>query len=302
MEKQYDSMHKNTRNLDEFNAFFNQPTLHPMVGIGDLSEADLSLFEPMDFESYCVVLMDVNFGKLNKGGVSLSYRPGTVFTMKPGDVVYMDLDPAVRPKGKILVFRPELIENTGLGRDFYMFNFFDFEVTESLELTPEERKIMLNCFSNIKHELDADSDELTAHMLRLGIGQMLSYCKRFYERQFDTKKLRSSDFIRRLDLMVDGYLSPGSELVRAYGFPTVSWCAAQFHLAPNYFGNLVRRDLHISAQEYLHNKIIERAKTLLADPSMSVDQVAEQLGFTYSNHFSRLFKRCTGQSPTEFRK
>lgn len=270
-------------NIDAFNAYFHQSSCHPMVSIADLSQADLSLFEPTDFACYCVVLMESDYGEIIKGGSVLKYRAGAMFTFKPGEVIATRLKDGVRPRGKMLAFRPEMIENTGLGRDFYMFNFFDFEVPEALELDENERKVMLNCYANIDAELHAKNDELTNHMLRLGMGQMLSYCKRFYERQFDTRKLKSSDFIRRLDNLLEHYLSKGSELPRIYGYPTVSWCSEQFHLAPNYFGNLVRRDMHMSAQEFIHNKIIEKAKELIADRSYSIDDVADMLGFAYSN-------------------
>lgn len=295
-------MHTTLQNLDEFNSFFHQETCHPLVGIGDLEHADPGLFRPRDFGAYCVILMEADFGTVKKAGSCLRYRAGTMFTARPGEVISMDLDPAVKPRGKMLIVRPEMIENTGLGRDFYLFNYFDYDIFEALTLTASERKVILNCYANINAELHTAKDELTGHMLRLCIGLLLSYCKRFYERQFDTGKLRSSDFIRKLDAMLDAYLAPGSEMPRSQGFPTVAWCSAQFHLAPNYFGNLVRRDMHISAQEYIHNKIIEKAKGLLADPSCSVEQVAEQLGFDYSNHFSRFFRRRTGMSPTEFRR
>lgn len=295
-------MHSTLQNLDEFNSYFHQETCHPLVGIGDLESADLSLFAPRDFGAYCVILMDSDFGEVLKAGKGLRYRAGTMFTARPGEVISMNLDSTVKPRGKMLIVRPEMIENTGLGRDFYMFNYFDYDIFEALILTENERKVILNCYANINAELHANNDELTGHMLRLCIGLLLSYCKRFYERQFDTKQLRSSDFIRRLDSMLDNYLAASSEMPKSQGFPTVAWCSAQFHLAPNYFGNLVRREMHVSAQEYIHNKIIEKAKSLLANPSCSVDQIAEQLGFDYSNHFSRFFRRCTGMSPTEFRR
>ncbi len=294
-------MHDTVKNIDQFNSFFNQPTLHPLVGIGDLSEADLSLFEPLDFGCYCVVLMDVDFGELIKCGKSMRYRSCTVFTLKPGEIVSMNLDPAAKPRGKMLAFRPEMIENTGLGRDFYLFNFFDYEVTEALELTEEERRVMLNCYVNIEAELRAANDELTGHMLRLGIGQMLSYCKRYYDRQFDTRQLRSSDLIRRLDALMESYFAPESKLPSTLGVPTVAWCSNQFHLSPNYFGNLVKKEMHLSAQDYIHEKLTERAKSLLGS-GHSVDEVARILGFAYPNHFSRFFSRRTGMSPTAFRR
>ncbi len=287
--------------VDEFNRYFHQPTLHPLVSVADLSKADLTLFEPTDFGMYCTVLMDVDFGELNLRGSSVRYKAGTIFNMKPGDVVSMRLDPNVKPCGWMLAFRPELIENTGLGRDFYMFNFFDYDVCEALELQEVERKIMLNCFSNINAELNAPNDELTGHMLRLGIGQLLSYCRRYYERQFDTRQLRNSDLIMKLDSILDAYLS-SAENTRRYGQPTVAWCASQFHLSPNYFGEMLKRQIHMTAQEYIQGKTIEKAKSLLAIPSMSISNVAEQLGFDYSNHFTRFFRTKTGMSPTEFKK
>ena len=42
------------QNLDEYNAYFHQETLHPSVAVGELSRADLTLFEPIDFNMYCL--------------------------------------------------------------------------------------------------------------------------------------------------------------------------------------------------------------------------------------------------------
>ena len=159
---------------------------------------------------YCVVLMEVDFGELVLHDTCMRYRGGTMFTMKPGDVVSMNLDSRVKPHGWMLAFRPEQLNGTGLGRDFYMFNFFEYKVAEALELFDSERRVIINCFNNIYTKLQAPDDELTSHMLRLGIGQLLTCCRRFYDRQFDTKDLHSSDLGKRLDKMVDEYLSEGS--------------------------------------------------------------------------------------------
>lgn len=288
-------------NIDQYNLYFHQPTLHPMVSVADLSKAELSLFKPTDFGMYCVVLMDADFGELVLRGSCMRYRSGTIFTMKPGDVVSMNLDSSVHPRGWMIAFRPEMIENTGLGRDFYMFNYFDYEVFEALELTEPERRVIINCYQNVNAELHAPNDELTGHMLRLGIGQLLSYCRRYYDRQFDTRKLKNSDLVLKLDAMVDGFLA-SPEMTRRLGQPTVAWCASQFHLSPNYFGDMVKRQLHITAQEYIQGKIIDKAKSLIADHQLSVSEVAEQLGFAYSNHFTRFFRTKTGMSPSEFKK
>lgn len=295
-------MHIRVENIDQFNHYFRQPTHHPQVSVGRLQDADLSLFAPTDFGMYCVVLMEVDFGELVLCDTCMRYRGGTMFTMKPGDVVSMNLDPNVKPRGWMLVFRPEQLNGTGLGRDFYMFNFFDYRVAEALELTDSERKVIVNCFSNIVTELEAPDDELTSHMLRLCISQLLTSCKRFYDRQFDTEKMQSSDLIKRLDALLDEYLSSESKLIRTLGTPSVAWCADQFHLTPSYFGDIMRRKVGVTPQVYLQNKIIEKAKALLFDESLTINDIASALGFAYPNHFARLFRQKTGCSPTKFRK
>ena len=294
--------HIRVENIEQFNHYFHQPTYHPQVSVARLQDADLSLFEPTDFCMYCVVLMEVDFGELVLHDTCMRYRGGTMFTMKPGDVVSMNLDSRVKPHGWMLAFRPEQLNGTGLGRDFYMFNFFEYKVAEALELFDSERRVIINCFNNIYTELQAPDDELTSHMLRLGIGQLLTCCRRFYDRQFDTKNLHSSDLGKRLDKMIDEYLSEGSNKLRTQGPPTVAWCAEQFHLTPSYFGDIVRREMGITPQAFLQTKLIDRAKSLLASQELTINEIAEELGFSYPNHFARLFRQKTGMSPSAFRK
>ncbi|MBP5323104.1 MAG: AraC family transcriptional regulator [Bacteroidaceae bacterium] len=288
------------KSMDEFNAYFRQPTVHPLVSVGDLSRAEVSLFEPTDFGMYCVVLMDEVFGELIKGGNHVQYRPGTLFSLRPGQTAAMILDYTKRPSGWMLAFRPELLEKTGLGRDFYMFNYFSSDVMEAVELNTSERSIIYNCFANIFAELHTPSDYLSGQLIRLGIGQLLSYFKRFYERQFTDSLSAGTSLAQRLDNLVDNYLSSG--LPAQKGQPTVAWCAAEFNLSPNYFGDLVKRELHITAQDYLHDKIMSAAKHLLLTTNMTVGEIAEELGFAYPNHFTRMFTRYEGTSPLKFRR
>lgn len=294
-------MHTVVNNIDQFNHYFHQPTYHPLVGVGNLSQADLSLFEPTDFGMYCVVLMEVDFGELHLRGSCMRYRSGTMFTMKAGDVVWMDLDKKVKPHGWILAFSPELLNGTGLGRDFYMFNFFDYNVADALELYDSERRAAINCFNNINTELQAKNDEFTSHMLRLGIGTLLTFCKRFYERQFDKRDIQPSIFIQNLDKLINDYLAEDSKLPQTKGLLSVAWCAEQFHLSSSYFGEMVHKIVQTTAQDYIQSKIVERAKSLLANEELSINDVAYKLGFDYPNHFSRFFRRKCGITPTAFR-
>ena len=285
--------------IDQFNAFFRQPTLHPTVSVGELSRAREDFFDERGNDMYCVILMDSEYGRLSKCGKPLGYREGSIFTLKPGESASVALSYSVKPRGWILAFRQELLEKSGLGRDFYMFDFFNHDVESAFNLSARERGIIINCYENIFSELQEQRDYLTNHMLRLAIGQLLSYCKRFFERQY-SEKVSSRSLASALDSMLENYLSSGSAAQQ--GQPTVSWCAAQFNLTPNYFGSLVRRELHIPAHEYIQGKIIDAAKNLLTSTRMPVGEIAEELGFSYANHFTRLFKAKTGLSPQQLRK
>ena len=158
----------------------------------------------------------------------------------------------------------------------------------------------MNCFTNILAELNTPADYLSDQLIRLGIGQLLSYFKRFHERQFNRVSGEEEIFRKKLDRIVDSYLSSG--LPAQKGQPTVNWCASQFNLSPNYFGSLVRRELHITAQEYLQEKLTNAAKALLRETQMSVNEISEELGMSYPNHFSRMFRKRVGMSPLAFRK
>lgn len=288
------------RSIDEYNAYFHQKTSHPLVAVAELSRADLRLFEPTDFGMYCVVLMDSVFGDLHKDRERIGYQAGTLFSLRPGQTVFMDLDYTVRPRGWMLAFRPELLEKTGLGRDFYMFSFFSDDADEALRLDGTERGIILNCFANICAELDTPPDYLSDQLVRLGIGQLLSYFKRFHERQFSKASSQGNSIVQRLDTLVDNYLSSGQSAQK--GHPTVAWCAEQFNLSPNYFGDLLKKELHMTAQDYLQEKMTAAARHLLRDTNLSISEIAEELGFSYANHFSRMFVKRTGMSPLRFRK
>ena len=286
--------------ISSFNRYFHQPDLHPLVSVGELSRADLSLFDERDFEMYCVMLMDADFGTLLRCGTPVSYHAGSILSLKPGQTMEIKLDYTSKPRGWMLVFRPELLEKSGLGRDFYMFDFFDHDVASALELSARERGIIINCYENIFSELLQDPDYLTNHMIRLAIGQLLSYCKRFFERQYADRMTPGRKMGEALDVLIDNYLSSGSAAQQ--GSPTVAWCASQFNLSPNYFGTLVRHDLHVSAQEFIQGKVVAAAQRLLSTTTMSVGEIAEELGFSYPNHFTRLFTRKVGLSPRQYRK
>jgi AraC-like DNA-binding protein len=57
-----------------------------------------------------------------------------------------------------------------------------------------------------------------------------------------------------------------------------------------------------SAQQHIQQRLIEQAKTMLSTTTLSVGDIAYQLGFTYPQSFNKLFKSKTSLSPIQFRQ
>ena len=83
--------------------------------------------------------------------------------------------------------------------------------------------------------------------------------------------------------------------------PSVSYCADELHLSPNYFGDPVKKETGKTALEYIQAKLINVAKERIFDSGKTVAQIAYELGFKYPQHFARLFKQQVGQTPLEYR-
>jgi AraC-like DNA-binding protein len=76
--------------------------------------------------------------------------------------------------------------------------------------------------------------------------------------------------------------------------------AARAGLTPSYFGQIFRHYIGLAPHAFLNNCRIEAAKRLLVNDGLSCTEVAERVGFQTIHAFSKVFKRHTGHSPTEW--
>ena len=286
--------------ITDFNHYFSAQTLHPQVAVAELFRADFSLFDTKVYDMYALIMIDGVFGELIRDGKPLPYTKGSLVTIRPGQSIEMKMDYTTKPQGWMLAFKPELLEKTGLGRDFYMFSYFNSDYSEAIRLTDMEYGVIKNCFANLYAELNTPKDHLSGQMIRLGIGTLHSYVKRYFEKQHNNSVLRSETLVGKLDTLLDKYL--GSGLPAQHGQPTVTWCATQFNHSPNYFGDMIKKEVHITAQEYIRGKIVSHAQVLLRQTNMTINEIAEELGFAYPNHFTRMFHKATGYTPLKYRK
>lgn len=151
----------------------------------------------------------------------------------------------------------------------------------------------------IDEEIKGAADKHSNLIIASAIELLLNYCTRFYDRQFITRKKENKDTLGSFEALLNDYFT--SDKPSKFGTPTVAYCADQLHLSANYFGDLIKKETGLSAQEYILAKTMDTAKELLADPTKSVSDVAYALGYQYPQYFSKAFKRVVGCSPNEYR-
>ncbi|WP_304721708.1 AraC family transcriptional regulator [uncultured Alistipes sp.] len=284
----------------EYNDLLGVETLHPLVSVIDLSKSRRIRHMRHTFGFYTLFLKEVRCGNLIYGRQYYDYQEGTIVAIAPGQVAGVeDNGEEFQPKGWALVFHPDLIRGTSLGRSIRSYSFFSYEANEALHLSEQERAIVVDCLHKIRTETEHAVDKHTRRLITANIELLLDYCVRFYERQFLTRSQVNSDLLIRFETLLDAYFS--SDRPQSEGLPSVKYFAEQLHLSANYFGDLIKKETGRTAQDHIQLKLIDVAKERIFDVRKSVGEIAYELGVKYPQHFTRLFKKLTGLTPKEYR-
>lgn len=286
--------------ISQFNTLRGVETLHPLANVFEFSTMKLIPEAKALYGFYCVFLKEAICGDLKYGCNYYDYQEGTLVFIAPGQIVGIGSKPgSAMPKGRGLLFHPDLIRGTSLGQNIKKYTFFSYEAYEALHLSEKERQVIMDCMDNIDHELRQSIDKHSKALISNNIELLLNYCMRYYDRQFITRGLVNKDILMRFEKLLDDYFQ--SDLVQTSGLPTVRYCADQLHLSANYFGDLIKKETGKSAQESIQLKVMSLAKERIFDRSKTLSEIAYELGFKSPQHFSRMFKNETGQTPNEYR-
>ncbi|MEC3965301.1 helix-turn-helix transcriptional regulator [Flagellimonas halotolerans] len=291
--------------IGDYLALRKQEVLHPLVGIVDFKHIveegnTIKGYDSLHFNCYAIFIKDTKGCKIKYGGKDYDYDEGTLVFIAPNQTIGLgNYSPNYKPKGYALLFHPDLLLGTELGRKIHSYSFFAYSSNEALHLSTKERRVILSLLEKIQFELEQTIDKHSKKLIVSNIELFLDYCTRFYDRQFLTREIENIGSLEKFEKLLNDYFA--SDQPQKYGTPSVGYFAECLHLSSNYFGDLVKKETGKSAQEYIQNKLIEVAKERVFDPNKSVSEIAYGLGFKYPQHFTRLFKQRVGHSPSEFR-
>ena len=275
--------------------------MHPLVSVLDQSKSiPIRAYRQLS-EIYVIFLKDLKCEDFQYGRNTYDYQEETLLFIAPGQVFGFDLpdEKMVQPTGWALIFHPDFIRGTSLGRKMDEYGFFSYDVKEALHISQRERLIVVECFKKIKEELERRIDKHSKMIIMSNIELFLNYCVRFYDRQFITRELVNKDVLTKFESLLKEYFE--SDQPKTIGLPTVGYYAEELSLSANYFGDLVKKETGKSALEYIQAKVISLAKDRIFDRSKSISEIAYEMGYKYPQHFTRLFKQRVGISPQEYR-
>lgn len=286
--------------VSEHDAFYHKENLHPLVSIVDFDGRVPEIYaSKMNFGFYAVYLKEVVCGDIKYGKNTYDYQDKTLVFVAPGQIINVDINKDYKPQGYALLFHPDLIRGTSLGRHIDIYTFFTYQSNEALHLSERERKIVLDCFDKISYELERGVDKHSKMLIVDNIELFLNYCIRFFDRQFISRNEVNTDLLAQFEKLLYDYYQ--SDKPQTIGLPSVTWCADQLNLSTNYFGDLIKKETGKTALEYIQSKITDLAKQKILDNTKNINEIAYELGFKYPAHFTRAFKKNTGYTPNEYR-
>lgn len=286
--------------VQEFNDHYGFETFHPLVSVVR-SNQERDIKEGLyHYGLYALFLKENKGCKLSYGRTVYDFDEMTVTSFAPGQVIHVEPNPNIKyPKWTALVFHPDLLNRTQLGRNISRYEFFDYTSNEALHLSCGEIEIFRGVLDMITQELHRSIDKHSRELIVSNIELLLNYCLRFYDRQFVTREEINHTVVKKFSTLLDQYIE---EKASHEGLPTVAYFADKCCYSTKYFGGLIKTETGRTAKDFINERLLRSARLLLDDETLSITQVSQQLGFKYPQHFVRFFKAQTGKTPSEFRK
>lgn len=274
------------------------PSKHPLISVIECGamKAAPGLTAVLDFY---LISVKRNCNNLNYGQQKYDFDEGFMAFVAPNQVISGEKhEPEHRPVGWMLAVHPDFFWGSPLAKKIKQYEYFGYSVREALFLSEYEEATINTIVDNIRHECNGNIDKFTQDIIISHIDTLLNYAERFYQRQFITRKISNHQILDKFSDLLDEYFN--SDIINK-GLPTVEYISDALNVSPGYLRSVLKTLTGQNTQQLIHEKLINKAKERLSTTSLSVSEIAYELGFEHPQSFNKLFKTKTKVSPLEFR-
>ncbi|WP_269235976.1 helix-turn-helix domain-containing protein [Flavobacterium flavigenum] len=303
-------MKKENRNNEVFESITN---VHRAFGLPAPQHPLISILNAQDLRAskrpsgahvlhfYKISFKTAMSGKVRYGQSFYDFDEGGLLFASPNQVIGSDDDAGTEDLSfYTMLIHPDFLHGFPLARKIKQYGYFSYGTNEALHLSESEKTIILSVFHIIEQELNSRVDEFSQEVVLSQIELLLNYANRFYKRQFITRKIVSNNTLERLEALLDDYFE--NEKTASQGIPTVQFLSQRLNVSSSYLSDMLRSLTGMNAQQHIHNKLVEKAKEKLSLTSLTIAEIAFDLGFEHPQSFSRFFKMKAKVSPVEFRQ
>jgi AraC family transcriptional regulator, transcriptional activator of pobA len=222
-------------------------------------------------------------------------QPNHVFFVSPEQVHQIITDP--HPTGFVILFTTEFLEKNSIREDF-IANLRLFQKSDETPPLPLHDKMIatLKLFADqMLVAFHSDSDmrfESIGAYLKLFLIECNGHCSLFPGSNTQSIEVGKS-LVRQFKAVVDKHFLQWHQ-VKDY--------AEALNVSPNYLNEVIKSSIHISAKDYIQNRLMLEAKRMSIFTNKSTKEIGFDLGFEDPSHFSKFFKSNTGQSIQEFKE
>jgi AraC-like DNA-binding protein len=286
-------------NPNDFARFVDAPELHPLVSIIHYDELAPFRHSLNNYGVYGLFIQRQFPKDLSYGMKTLQVSDASIIAVEPGQIGGLeDNGERISLSGWVLLWSSELLHGSELERQIERYQYFSYFFTGSLRMEPDEWLSITQLLSQMRQELITHEDSPSLRSIILSyLHLILEYCNRIYLRQLSEEDNGGSDLLKRFHDLLQQYFRENRQL--SQGLPTVAYCASELAYSPRYFGDIVHKATGGTAIGYIHNYVINQAKSLLMN-GHNISEASRLLGFDFPHHFTRLFKKMTGLTPSEY--
>ena len=299
-------MTRQIKTIAEFHQYRGLPKPeHHLISVVDIENvqhwhADEPLNLALDF--YVIALKRVlSKGKVHYGQDQYYYNEGIMSFMSPNQIfsISKEKNEELKQSGWVLLIHPDFLWNTVLATKIKQYEYFQYSANEALMLSEKEEKTIIGIIENIQQEYYSNIDNFSQDIIIAHLETLLNYADRFYHRQFLTHKKVNHQILDKFEKLLLDYFR--NDTVTQKGLPTVQYVSEELNVSVSYLSRLLKTLTGQSTQQHIHDKLIEKAKERLSTTTLTVSEIAYELGFEHSQSFSKLFKKKTDISPLDFR-